>query len=680
MKKNDPKPNHLNGQFSPYLLQHLYNPVDWYPWGEDALKRAVNEDKPILVSIGYSACHWCHVMEKESFEDAEIAEIMNREFICIKVDREERPDIDHMYMSAVQLMTRQGGWPLNCFALPDTRPFWGGTYFPAEQWKSILLQVSQLYKNQKDDLTEQAEKLTLGIAESNFISSAKTGSTFEEHDARFFFNSLMEHMDKTGGGTVNAPKFPLPVNIEFLLDYYYHTGEAAAIDQAEVSLRKMAMGGIYDQAGGGFSRYSTDELWKVPHFEKMLYDNGQLVSVYSRAYALLKIPLFKDVVYQTIEFVDRELTSPDGMFYSALDADSEGEEGKFYVWKESEIDLVLGNDAPVVKDYYQVGKKGYWENGNNILLRVESDENFSRKMDMSTEDLRSLIARANQKLLESRSQRVRPGLDNKTITSWNALMINGLIDAYASFGDASFLKKAKRAVDFIISHSVTDEGKIYRSIGGKGPVIDGFLEDYALFIQSLIKLFEVTLESGYLIYARSLTEYVVNTFKSANTRLFPFSSDKGEKLKAEFYEVHDNVIPSSNSVMAMNLYYLSAYFEETDWVRRATGMTGDISSQMFRYSPGFSNWARLMLHHVYPFYIIVISGPEAGQSVKKIKNSFLPGTAVAATTEENIEIPVFRNRYKDGETWYYVCSMGQCKLPVKNIDEALRQIIPNNNL
>ncbi|MGF1584414.1 MAG: thioredoxin domain-containing protein [Bacteroidales bacterium] len=680
MKKNDRMPNHLNGQLSPYLLQHLYNPVDWYPWGEDALKRAVNEDKPILVSIGYSACHWCHVMEKESFEDAEIAEIMNREFICIKVDREERPDIDHMYMSAVQLMTRQGGWPLNCFALPDTRPFWGGTYFPADQWKSILRQVSDIYKKQRKDLIEQAEKLTRGIADSNFISSAKTGSAFDEQDTRRFFNSLMEHMDKTGGGTVNAPKFPVPVNIEFLLNYYYHTGEVSAIDQAEVSLRKMAMGGIYDQAGGGFSRYSTDELWKVPHFEKMLYDNGQLVSVYSRAYSLLKTPLFKNVVYQTIDFIERELTSPDGIFYSALDADSEGEEGKFYVWKESEIDLVLGNDAPVIKDYYQVGKQGYWENGNNILLRIESDEDFSRKWEMSIEDLRSLISRSNQKLLESRSQRVRPGLDNKTIASWNALMISGLTEAYAAFGEASYLIKAKRAADFIIRHSVTDEGKIFRTISGKEPLIDGFLEDYALFIKSLLNLFEVTQESGYLNCARRLTEFVINNFTSENTRLFPFSSNNGEKLKAEFYEIHDNVIPSSNSVMAMNLFYMSGYFEEMDWARRASGMTGDIGSQMFRYSPGFSNWARLMLHHVYPFYIFVVCGTEAEQSIKEVKKNFLPGTAIAGTRGKNSEIPVFRNRCKDYETWYYVCSMGQCRLPVKNIEEALSQIIPNNNL
>jgi uncharacterized protein len=677
MKNIDPTPNHLSGQSSPYLLQHLYNPVDWYPWGQDALKRALNEDKPILISIGYSACHWCHVMEKESFEDAEIAEIMNREFICIKVDREERPDIDHMYMTAVQLITRQGGWPLNCFALPDTRPFWGGTYFPLEQWKSILLQVAKLYKNQKDDLIDQAEQLTRGIAESNFISSAKTASTFDEHDTRRFFNSLMEHMDKSGGGTLNAPKFPLPVNLEFLLHYYYHTGNADAIDQVEVSLRKMAMGGIYDQAGGGFARYSTDELWKVPHFEKMLYDNGQLVSVYSKAYSLLKTPLFKDIVYQTIEFIDRELTSPDGIFYSALDADSEGEEGKFYVWKESEIDQILGNDAPVVKDYYQVGKNGYWENGNNILLRVETDEDFSGKMGISLEDLRSLIVRSNHKLLESRSQRVRPGLDNKTLTSWNALMITGLIDAYASFGEDSFLEKAKRAADFIIKHSVTGEGKIHRSIGGKGPVIDGFLEDYALFIQSLIKLFEVTLEPGYLIYARSITEYVIDNFKSSNTRLFPFSSDKGEKLKAVFYEVHDNVIPSSNSVMAMNLLYLAGYFEENSWTRLALDMTGDISSQMFRYSPGFSNWARLMIHNVYPFFTFVICGPEAEKRVREIKMNFIPGMAIAATINENKEIPVLMNRFKNDETWYYVCSMGQCKLPVNNIDEALRQITPN---
>ena len=674
MKNRQNKPNHLIGQTSPYLLQHLYNPVDWYPWGDEALSKAKHEDKPILVSIGYSACHWCHVMEKESFEDKEVADIMNSKFVCIKVDREERPDIDHMYMTAVQLLTRQGGWPLNCFALPDTMPFWGGTYFQKDQWKDILKQVSELYRTRRHDLSTQAEQLTQGIAAASFIEPSDAATDFNEKDASDFFNNVMKHMDIELGGTLHAPKFPLPVNLEFLLHYHYQSGNKSALDQADLSLEKMAMGGIYDQAGGGFARYSTDETWKVPHFEKMLYDNGQLVSIYSKAWKVLNKPLYKEVVFNTIEFVARELTSPAGTFYAALDADSEGEEGKFYVWDEKELDEILGDDASLVKDYYQVEKKGYWENGKNILLTDIGDEDFASMHGLSIEGLRDLINRANKKILEKRNERVRPGLDNKVITSWNALMISGLADAYAAFGENSFLGMAKKAADFILNNSVSPKGHITRLIEVKGSSADGFLEDYALFIQALIRLYEVSAEKRYLMAANTMTGYVTDNFSSGRTNLFSFSSNASEKLKASFYEHADNVIPSSNGVMAINLFHLAGYFENQEWASRSSAMLGDIRDNMSRQSINYTNWGRLQLYRSRSFYTMAITGPKSTENLKKINAMYLPDCNVAAAYSDDEDIPLFRERFKKGETWFYVCTMGRCKLPVRDLSHAIEQI------
>ena len=543
-------PNHLKGQSSPYLLQHLYNPVNWYAWGDEALQKAQQENKPIIISIGYSACHWCHVMEHESFKDVEAAEIMNRYFVCIKVDREERPDIDHMYMTALQILTSQGGWPLNCFALPDTRPFWGGTYFPLEVWKSILTQVAHLYHSRTADLVKQAEQLTEGIAAAGFIEPSMNEPNYLLEDGETVFQNIMEYMDKVEGGTLRAPKFPLPANLQFLLQHHSQTGNIAALAQVELSLEKMAFGGIFDQIGGGFARYSTDEFWKVPHFEKMLYDNGQLISQYANAWKVSKKPLYRNTVYEIVAFVKRELLTPEGTFFAALDADSEGVEGKFYVWTEPELDEVLGSDSSIVKLYYQVGKKGYWENGESILLRTETDESFAKKMNLPLAEFQVILHQSNKKLFDARSNRIRPGLDNKVITSWNALMIKGLADAYAAFGEDEFLQMATRSADSIISKGITNDGKLCRSLTGNQPAIDGFLEDYAFLIQALIRLYEVSAQIKYLLVAQKLTQHAVENFSSPDTNLFSFSSVVGEKLKAPFYELPDNVMPSSNSVMA----------------------------------------------------------------------------------------------------------------------------------
>ncbi len=657
-------------------MQHVHNPVDWYPWGEKALAKARKENKPLLVSIGYSACHWCHVMERESFEDGEVAYLMNKHFVCIKVDREERPDIDHLYMNAVQMVSGHGGWPLNCFALPDGRPFWGGTYFPKDQWTGILDRLAELYRNQYKEVLKQAENLTIGISASNFVVAGQEKPSFGRPDARKMFDNLMEYMDPQEGGTRGAPKFPLPGNQAFLLHYHHQTGDNLAMEQLKLTLQKMAMGGIYDQIGGGFARYATDTKWKIPHFEKMLYDNGQLVSIYSDAFKHTKDPLYKAVVYESIAFVERELTSPEGLFYSALDADSEGEEGKFYVWTNEEMDDLLGDDAPLVKAYYQVGRKGLWEHGKNILLRDKGDTEFARRMTLDQDLWKNVLGRSKSNLLEAREGRVRPDLDNKVLVSWNALMIKGLADACAAFRDKNFLTKAMDAADFILAHAVKSDGMLYRTLRGKKPAIEGFLEDYALFSMALISLYQVSGRLSYLLAAKKLAGYVLKLFSTPGTHLFVFSAARAERLAAPHYELHDNVMPASNSVMARVLFYLAHYFEEPRWGDRSSKMLGSMKERLDKYSSSFTNWGILLMHHIRPFHTIVITGPEAAARAAELNAMYLPDVLLASVEREvdGGELPVFAQRFVPGKTMIYVCGMGYCKLPVETVKEALAQL------
>ncbi len=673
-KSNPGKPNHLKGQTSPYLLQHLYNPVDWYPWGEEALEKAKKENKPLLVSIGYSACHWCHVMENESFEDQEVADIMNKNFVCIKVDREERPDIDHIYMNSVQLLSGRGGWPLNCFALPDGRPFWGGTYFPKEQWKSILERVQELYVKQIADLEDQAEKITLGLSQSSFIKPKEEKAVFKREEAKRMAENLMEYMDPVEGGIKGAPKFPIPNNFAFLLHYYHHTKDTKVLEQVFLTLKKMAMGGIYDQIGGGFARYSTDKNWKVPHFEKMLYDNAQLISLYANAYKIKPEPLFEEVVSETIAFVERELASPDGTFYAALDADSEGEEGKYYVWNEKEFENVLGDKASLMKEYYNLNGKGFWENGKNILLKDETDENFASAHEMPVDELKTLVLKAKKELLKALSKRVKPGLDNKVLVSWNALMIKGLCDASAAFQQPEYLAKAQTAAEFICNHAMKSNGELFRLINGKKPSIEAFLEDYALLADALISLYQVSLDSKWLHKAKTLTAYALENFSKPGTAMLSFTSKQAEELAAPFYEFHDNVIPSSNSVMGRNLFALANYFENAGWGQRSSDMLRDIKDHLEKFSSSYSNWGRLLLQHVYPFYTLAITGSRAETKVREISQMYLPEKIMAPSKSKDTNIPVLQQRFQEGETLLYVCSMGSCQLPVKTTEEALKQM------
>lgn len=616
--------NTLINETSPYLLQHAHNPVNWYAWNEESLQKAKDENKLILVSIGYSACHWCHVMEHESFEDSAVAKVMNDHFICIKVDREERPDIDQIYMNAVQLMTGRGGWPLNCITLPDGRPVYGGTYFPKDQWLQVLNSVKDLFANEGQKAEEYAEKLMQGIQQNELIEVNKTEANFSKKDLQEIYEPWTNQFDGKEGGPNRAPKFPLPNNYQFLLKYAFLTNDKELKAYIDLTLEKMAFGGIYDQVGGGFARYSTDALWKAPHFEKMLYDNGQLVSLYSEAYQATKNPLYKQVVYETLEFIQRELTSEKGVFYSALDADSEGEEGKFYVWQKEELEKILGDDFDLLKDYWNINSKGLWEHGNYILLRRDDDEEIAKKHNKTIEELQTIVHSAKAKLLSERSKRIRPGLDDKQLTSWNALMAKGYVDAYRAFGDKAFLQAAEKNLNFLLTKQRKEDGGLWHSHKEGRSTINGFLEDYCFTVEALIAMYEATFEVKWLNEARGFANYSIDKFFDDKSKMFFFNSVDDKQLIARKTEVTDNVIPASNSSMAKGLFYLGHYFDNPRFLEISTQMLNNVKPSMAAYGSGYSNWAILMLHQVFPFYEIAIVGEEAAEKREELRQiSFL---------------------------------------------------------
>ena len=484
--------NHLIHESSPYLLQHAHNPVTWYPWGKEALDKAQNENKLIIVSIGYAACHWCHVMEHESFENEEVAEFMNDNFVAIKVDREERPDIDQVYMNAVQLITGSGGWPLNCIALPDGRPIHGGTYFPKEQWLEMLSLVLDFVKENPDKVEQHAEALTQGVQSADMISVNTGVAEFVLTDLSAVFTLWKNDIDYINGGHKRAPKFPLPVGYQFLLHYNYIDPNADALQAVTTTLNRIADGGIYDQIGGGFARYSIDTYWKVPHFEKMLYDNAQLVSLYSTAYQQSKNPKYKIIVTETLDFIQREMTSKEDGFYSSLDADSDGEEGKFYVWTKNELENVLGDKADLIIDYYNVTETVNWEDGKNILFLSASEKEIADRNKITESQLTKRVLEAKQILLEERNRRIRPGLDDKILTSWNALMLKAYVDAYRVFDNKEYLETALKNAEFLLTKIKSADNRLNRNYKNGKATINAFLDDYAFTIDAFIALYQAT--------------------------------------------------------------------------------------------------------------------------------------------------------------------------------------------
>lgn len=674
---NEQKPNRLIEESSPYLLQHAHNPVNWYPWGEEAFKKAVEEDKPVIISIGYSSCHWCHVMEEESFEDEEVAKLMNERFISIKVDREERPDIDSLYMDAVQMITGRGGWPLNTFALPDGRPFYGGTYFPKKDWMIVLNYIADLYDNKKSQAVGNAEIIEKGIKDSSLQLLDTRTIEVSNEDIDTAVSKLKEKFDIKSGGIGAAPKFPMPTIYQFLLTYAYLQDDKEIKDFVTLTLDKMASGGIYDQIGGGFARYSTDAAWKVPHFEKMLYDNAQLVSLYADAYRYTKNKLYRDVVYDTLQFVKESFTSPEGAFYSALDADSEGVEGKYYVWTEKELKTILGDDYPVARDYYGIGAEGYWEEGSNILLRPEVSDR--KILEVSQEQL----DRIKDRLKSVRNNRIPPGLDDKSLTSWNALMISAYVDAYKAFGDNTFLEAAETSANHILKKVRQPDGGLYHVYKDGRAYIDGFLDDYALFISALISLFEVTGRVELLQDAETLTNYILANFYSTDEKLFYYTSDSREGLGSSVVlivrdlEITDTIIPSSNSVISMELFRLSRLTGESRYYELSVEMLNRVSGRTLGNPQFFSHWAGRILFELNPYFEVVITGQNAEQVSRELQENYLPNTVSAYTNVSNEQLGLFSYRFSEDATQIFICEDNACKFPVTTVEEALDQLNRN---
>ncbi|MGI4874954.1 MAG: thioredoxin domain-containing protein [Janthinobacterium lividum] len=666
--------NRLAHETSPYLLQHAHNPVDWYPWGPEALARAQDEQKPILVSIGYAACHWCHVMERESFENEQVARVMNEYFVCIKVDREERPDVDQIYMDAVQAMGIQGGWPLNVLLTPEAKPFYGGTYFPPGNWVQLLENVAQAYAGEhRAELEGSAERFVqvLQTSELEKYGATAAGVGVNDEEFKLLAYNLAQRFDRERGGTSRAPKFPMPSIWRFLLRAHHISGSEQILRQVHLTLREMAWGGLYDQVGGGFARYSVDGEWLVPHFEKMLYDNGQLLSLYSEAYQVTPEPLYREVVYQTVAWVRRELTNPEGGFYSSLDADSEGEEGKFYVWTHEELQAVLGNEALLAAAYYNCTGLGNWEHGRNILHRRQTDAEFAQEHGLEPAVLAELIQGWQQKLLAARAHRIRPGLDDKVLTGWNALLLSGLLAAYRAFGEPEFLALALRNAEFLQAN-LRHGPRLYRTWKNGRATINGFLEDYALVIEAYISLYEATFAESWLHEAEALTGYALDNFFDPTEQQFFYTDASAEPLIARKKELFDNVIPGSNSVMAHNLLRLGRHLENQPYQQLAAAMLAQVQSLVAKEPQHLTTWASLYVALLRPGAEVAIVGPEAEQFRAELSRHFLPNDVLAGGPTASA-LPLLQGR-SPAQTTIYVCRNRACQLPVQSVAEALAQL------
>jgi len=667
--------NRLANSSSPYLLQHANNPVNWYPWGKEALDKAKAENKLILVSIGYSACHWCHVMEHESFEDEAVAAVMNEFFVCIKVDREERPDVDQIYMSAVQLMSGRGGWPLNCICLPDQRPIYGGTYFRKNDWTSLLFNLADFYKQKPEEAEEYAVRLTEGIQNYESVQFVGEQPEYTKADLEVIGDNWKRYFDQYEGGTGNAPKFPMPNNWLLLMRYAHLMKDDEIAAQVKLTLHKMAFGGIYDHVGGGFARYSVDGRWHVPHFEKMLYDNAQLISLYSEAYTWNPDPLYEQVVEEIITFSTRELASPELGFYSALDADSEGVEGKFYIFTKKEIEEILGEDAAeLFCIYYHITDDGNWEEEHsNVLFRRESDEQLAEQLGLGVDDLLSEIKASKKRVFEVRRHRIRPGLDNKILASWNGLMLKGLCTAYRAFNNPKYLELALQNAGFILNNQVSQNSRISRVYNANktGESTVAFLDDYANIIDGLIALYEVTFNEDWLQQAKKLTDTAIEHYYDEVNGIFFYTADDDEQLIARKSEIMDGVTPASNSAMALNLKKLGLLFDNEDYAAVSAQLLRNIMPQLAKYGTAYSNWTLLLLDEVFGIYEIAITGNETETVRREIENNYIPNKIILGGKKGSL--PLLQDKFGQS-TQIFICKDKTCGLPANNTADALKQL------
>ena len=678
--------NRLAQETSPYLLQHKNNPVDWYPWGEEAFSKARADDKPVLLSVGYSACHWCHVMERESFEDEATAEIMNENFVNIKVDREERPDVDSIYMSAVQAMTRHGGWPMTVFMTPDGAPFYAGTYFPPvpsrgmPAFKQVLLNLAEAYKNRRDEVLKSAE----GVRE--YLQAATSASVPQVGISEELFtraaSSLVGQIDHRFGGFGGAPKFPQAMNLEVLLRYYKRTNDRAPLTGLELTLRQMANGGIYDQLGGGFHRYSVDEYWLVPHFEKMLYDNALLARLYLEAYQATGDAFYRRIAEETLDYVARDMKAPEGGFYSAEDADSEGVEGKFYVWTPGEIEGALEPDeARLAIRFWDVTERGNFE-GKNILYVPHPPEAVAAEFDISTEELWEKIVVIRQKLFAEREKRVRPGRDEKVLAAWNGLMLRAFAFAARVLEREDYRRIAEKNAVFLLE-KLRLGGRLRRSYKDGRPRFNGYLEDYACVADGLVALYEATFETRWLAEAKALADAILELFWDEQRAAFYDTSADHEELVTRPRDVYDSAAPSGNSVAVDVLLKLSVLLDREDYRRRAESILEGLSGAIARISGGFGRLlSALDFYMSTPYEVAVIGNPEAPDTkalLAAVYSAYLPNKVVAGRSESDEEasrlVPLLADRsVRDGRATAYVCVQYACQSPTTDAEQLKRQL------
>jgi uncharacterized protein YyaL (SSP411 family) len=668
--------NELQHETSPYLLQHANNPIHWKAWNNLTLSTAKKEEKLLIISIGYSACHWCHVMEHESFENNEVAAVMNSHFISIKVDREERPDIDAVYMKALQVMTGQGGWPLNIAALPDGRPIWGGTYFRKNDWINALEKLQELYIQNPQTILDYAEQLHQGLQSISIIPKTTSLSDIPVESLEQLVLKWQKSFDWDYGGMARAPKFMMPNNYDFLLRFGYQTKNKTVLDFVDLTLTKMAYGGLFDTVEGGFSRYAVDLKWHVPHFEKMLYDNGQLISLYANAYKLTHNNLYKEVIEKTLTFVENEWLTLEGSFYAALDADSltnenHLEEGAFYVWTIPELEALLQDDFALFSEVFNINAFGHWEQGNYVLIQTASLGEIALEHRITEAALAEKKKKWERILYLERAKRNKPRLDDKCITSWNAMMLIGYVDAYKALGEKRYLDIALKNAHFILNNLWSSEGNLYRTYKNGKASINGYIEDYAHVIQAFLSLYQATLDESWLSNAKQLTDYSFDFFYNEDTTFFSFTSKSDSDLITPHYEVEDNVIPAANSVMANNLYYLSIYFNHTYYETIARQMVKDIFPAI-DYPSAYSNWLTLFMNLSEQNRELAICGKDALFYANKTNQNYWPNIVLAGTTVAS-KLPFLENRFSENQTLFYLCQNKTCDLPTIKFEEISRK-------
>lgn len=681
--------NRLQHETSPYLLQHANNPVDWHPWGEEAFKRAKAENKPVLVSIGYAACHWCHVMEHESFEDQAVADFMNEHYISIKVDREEHPDVDHFYMDALQAMSGSGGWPLNMFVTPDKKPFYGGTYFPPKSmygrssWMDLLIALHRAWHEKPEEIRLQSDQMLEHLKQASLVATVHPKDyIIRQEDADAIAENLLRNADRESGGFGMAPKFPPTGSLQFLLEYeHFHRNRNAALaqeakDHALFSLDRMIEGGIYDQVGGGFARYATDRDWLVPHFEKMLYDNALMISVMSTAFRITGKDQYRQAIEETIDFCRRELRSGDGSgFYCALDADSEGVEGKFYTWTWQEWNDLMHDSHPALAYYFGVSEHGNWEETNILSITVPTTEILSR-YSLEPKEWDELLQVAKQKLFRKRAERIRPATDDKMLLSWNALMNIALVDAAVALNNQQYLDEAQIHLDWMLKAYQKEGDSLYHVYKQNTAKIPAKLDDYAYLVKALYHFTSARFDEKYILKSTSLMAYVKEHFLSEDHSFYYFSSDLQTDLLVRKVELYDGATPAANSVMMENLWHMGNLMERGDWIEQAEAMMYTQKQAALRYPSSFARWAVFIQRYSAGMKQLVIAGADTGKLLIEWNSQFYPDVFAIGLQHQDTKVPALDHKYITGQTLLYLCEQFTCKAPVASLPELTALLKP----